>query len=482
MSPDAQLRDSSSEALEIFASFEAESGSRKDLYQLLQAVKVSDQILDPESQLWLDQQLLSFTRNGVHLFEETRNRLVEIKRDLSHISREFELNLARNADELSFTREELTGVPENSTTNLQQCSTTDKLAVRLRPMSLGPLLRYASRSSTRRRLVIANWNRCKENVPLLQKAIVLRDEAARLLGYSNHAEYKSEITMERSISVVRDLLDGLQARLAPRREAELATVRDLKLRDLLQNGESDDGNFYVWDYAYYSRLFDEQRSRVDEEVIAEYFPLDTTIDRMLGIFAQLFAMSFVHVEGESLLSLAELAGGRLLAWHKDVRLYEVWDRSNGGSEDQGNDAFLGHLYMDLHPREGKFGHVADFAVRPVSHYLSGYAKIRASNFNRASRMRMAVAAIQQQLSSVTSRKRRRKGQVCSSTVRSCCCFTNWDMVFTIWFRELRTLVFMDQLSSHPFRKLLRRCWRIGAGRPRSCALSVSTTPRSRQHT
>ena len=45
-------------------------------------------------------------------------------------------------------------------------------------------------------------------------------------------------------------------------------------------------------------------------------------------------------------------------WHDDVRYYDVRDDSTG--------AFIGGVYLDLYPREGKFTHAAAWAVRGVS--------------------------------------------------------------------------------------------------------------------
>jgi Zn-dependent oligopeptidase len=43
------------------------------------------------------------------------------------------------------------------------------------------------------------------------------------------------------------------------------------------------------------------------------------------------------------------------AWHADVKLYEVYDSASN--------EFIGHFYMDLFPRDGKYGHAAAFPLR-----------------------------------------------------------------------------------------------------------------------
>ncbi|KAJ1967580.1 metalloendopeptidase, partial [Dispira parvispora] len=47
----------------------------------------------------------------------------------------------------------------------------------------------------------------------------------------------------------------------------------------------------------------------------------------------------------------------------DVRLFEVWDSKT-------ND-FVGHFYLDLYPRKGKYNHAACFPIRPGSQLSDG---------------------------------------------------------------------------------------------------------------
>jgi metallopeptidase MepB len=132
---------------------------------------------------------------------------------------------------------------------------------------------------------------------LFRETIILRDEAARLLGYPDHASFRIEDKMAESAESVINFLADLKERLTPGGLQEAGHLMQLKSEDLKSRGlaHTDDGNFYLWDDKFYNQLMAGMEFSFDEQIIAEYFPLQATIEGMLAIFEELMGFVFVEI-------------------------------------------------------------------------------------------------------------------------------------------------------------------------------------------
>lgn len=101
-----------------------------------------------------------------------------------------------------------------------------------------------------------------------------------------------------------------------------------------EDSSVNDKTLYLWDEAYYRRIWLESCYQVDHQKIAEYFPCQPTVSYILEIFAELFGIEFEETYGS--------------VWHEDVQLFSVWDNTESGG------TFVGYLYMDLFSRQDKF--------------------------------------------------------------------------------------------------------------------------------
>lgn len=362
VSTEQQLRDASCKAEEIMDEFFIETAMREDIFQLVDAALKKNEQLDPESRRLLEKEHKDYIRNGLGLpAGPSRDRFKEIKKRLSQIGIEFSKNLNEENGGIWFSRAELDGVPEDVLAGLKtgEGENEGKLWLTFKYPDLFPTMKYAKNPEVRKQVMIANENKCNQNVPLFREAVVLRDEAARLLGYPNHAAFRVEDKMAKTPETVNNFLGDLRSRLAAGGEKEIKSLLEVKKADLESRGESFDGRYYLWDHRFYDRLLLEKHYSLDQQQIAEYFPLQTTIEGMLKIFEELFGLEFVEITGEDRAQLAPSGKGSDIVWHEDVQIFSVWNDQGEGS------GFVGYLYLDLFPREGKYGHAANFNLQPV---------------------------------------------------------------------------------------------------------------------
>lgn len=326
------IRDASSQAELLNNEFSIESAMRVDLYKQVEKVFAQNPMLDDEDKRLLEKTRLSYVRKGLGLPEQEREQLKGYYNEISNLCVQFSKNLGEVNSGVWFTRDELEGIPQSLVETFEEKD--GKFKMEFKYPSLLPTLKYAKAESTRRRAFIGDQNRVPENIELLEKAVLLRSKAAKLLGYSTHADFILDDAMAKSSPAVSNFLKDLQQRLTGKGKEEAEVLRQLK-------GEKE---LYLWDYRYYDRMLVESKYAIDEEKISEYFSLEPTYRAMFNIFSVLFGLQFQEIKEDR------------SVWHEDCKQFAV-DESNGKD-------FVGWLYLDLHPRDGKYGHAASFCLQP----------------------------------------------------------------------------------------------------------------------
>jgi metallopeptidase MepB len=354
-SPNSDLRAASREAVQELEAFEIEKYLRDDLFKIVDTIKKDplSESLDIESRHYLDSEYRKYVANGLGLEPgPQRDRFKEIKKRMNVLSVEFQSNLDEDSGEISFSIQDLDGVPADVINRLEKDSEQDDMVkATLQYADYFPIMDNARNSDTRKRLFLAFENKCKDNVTLFREMMILRDEAARLLGYANYAAYQLEGRLVTSLEKVDSFLDDLLLKLADPGAEEIKRLKALKIADM--GGEPTEGEqYYLWDHRYYNRLLLEKEYQLDYQQIAEFFPLHKTFKGMIDIFSNLFGLIFHEVDVSH--------QGEDLPWHPDVRIFHVWDDDDEGGE------FVGYLYLDLYARDGKRSHPCNINLQPVS--------------------------------------------------------------------------------------------------------------------
>lgn len=279
---------------------------------------------------------LSYKRMGFELAPEKQKRVKATEERLAKLSSEFRHNINAHKDHILATEEETAGLPDRYKAGLKR-DKSNRYIVTLAYPDYHPFMELAHSETKRKELNDKFLQRGgMKNMKVLGEILTLRAEHAKLLGYAHHADYRTELRMAKSGKTAFDFEMGLLKKVARGGTHDIDELRDLK-RTLTK---SPTAKLFPHDIAYYGHKLQKQLFNFDSEEIREYFPLARVLSGTLKIYATLFNVKFEKLEGFPL-------------WHTDAELYAI-------KTPQGK--IVSYFALDLHPRDGKFGHAAAFGT------------------------------------------------------------------------------------------------------------------------
>jgi len=334
VSPDTEVRKASDLLETQVQKLMVDIFTREDLFH---AVDMSEKTLKGKSPVQdelIKEYLFNFRKNGLGLSPELRKTFIEKKKRLVELESQFSQNLMSEHKVLAFTKEEMAGLPDSFIQSLNKTQ-DGKYEITLSYPHVTPFMENVISTEARKEVSFHFNNRGGvKNKALLEEAISLRHELAQLLGYKNHAELilsrRMALKPETAIYFLEDLAKKLKA-LGEKERADLLKLKREILRD------ESPLKSYEWRFLHNQLL--KRRYTVDPLQLQEYFPLETVLKGMFDIFQTVLGVTFKKD------SSAEV-------WHSSVQKFEVWK----------NNALVSHFYMDLFPREGKYGHAAAFTL------------------------------------------------------------------------------------------------------------------------
>ncbi len=303
--------------------------------------------------------LNDFEDAGVALLPKKQERIREIRIRLNEIQQEFSRNIRDNKTRVVFTPEQMTGLPEDYLTRLKRDSSGNYLLDFSYPVYI-PFMQYAKDSDARRQYQFEFLNRgSSQNLELLQESISLRHEMAKLAGYRSYAEYKLRRRMAKKPGVVQSFLNQVQQAINMAEQDELQDLRSYKAKTL--GTPLSETVVKRWDVVYWQEKIRKDRFNIDQNEMRRYFPTDAAIRWTLALSESLYGISFKERS--------------VPVWHEDVMSFDVYDKETG--------ELLGGIYLDLFPREGKYGHAAAFPVKAGSTLENRKPiSVLVTNFNR----------------------------------------------------------------------------------------------------
>jgi thimet oligopeptidase len=334
--PDRKVRDTADEVLLEATRFTSELFQNAELYERLRRVEPRN---DAERQMRKDL-LESFEDSGVSLPEEKRRRVREIVEEIERLSQDFDRNIRENKTRLTFTAEETKGLPDNYLQRVER-DAEGNITVGFDYPDYVPFMTNAENEAARRRYYVAYQNRgTDQNLELLDRIVALRRELAALYDLPSYAHYVTRRNMVENPETVHRFLHDVEKAVVEAEKKELSDLASVKATML----GIPDAKIERWDSSFFSERLRRERYDVDQEALRRYFPTIETVEWVLSVTRKLYGVTFQRAS--------------VPVWHEDVVYYDVLEESD--------DSYIGGIYLDLYPREGKYKHAAAWPVRGVS--------------------------------------------------------------------------------------------------------------------
>lgn len=306
----------------------------RTVYDALKAVKADG--LDPLATRFQRLLLREYHRAGVDKDEKTRARLAKLSEQMVALGQQFGRNIREDRKTMEVELKKLKGLPKDFVDARKK---EGKATVTLSTdyPDFIPVQSYAANEGVRRKMYELFLTRAYPvNDGVLGKLLAARHEFATLLGYEDWAAYNSEDKMVKDKKTISDFIQKVTGLARPRMEADL--------KEILKRKKKDHPPAKIvgsWDRFYYVNKIKAEKFGVDPAEVRAYFDFAKVKPGLLAVAQQLFNLKFVKAEGARV-------------WHESVEAYDVFE----GEE------HIARFYLDLHPREGKYKHAAEFPLYP----------------------------------------------------------------------------------------------------------------------
>ncbi|MHA3701768.1 M3 family metallopeptidase [Jatrophihabitans sp. YIM 134969] len=278
-----------------------------------------------------DHVLRDFRRAGVASPEADRVRLKEISQRLTVVDQDFSRRIREDVRSVRLRPEQLDGLPADYV-EAHPPGDDGLVTITTDYPDYLPFRTFATDADARRELALAFLNRAyPDNEPSLHEMFDLRAEQAALLGFDSWPDLDAAVKMIGSGDAIGAFIERLADAAGPAaaRDREVLVARmqqDLPAATGLDSSQ----------LGYYEELVRREQYDVDAQQVRRYFDFPAVRKGLLDVTGRLFGVEYREVDAPS--------------WHEDVVVHDVVR----------DGVVIGRIRLDLHPRDGKYKHAAQF--------------------------------------------------------------------------------------------------------------------------
>ena len=300
-------------------------GLSRPIYDRLKAIDAKK--ADANTRWYLSRTLAAYERAGIAKPEAERVRIQKLQDRISELGTTFEKNIADGRKTVKADPAELAGLPADYIA-AHKPGPDGKVTIATDTPDYVPAMTYAQSEALRRRLYEAYQTRAyPANDKILREMLDLRHELAGLLGRPDYASLVLEDKMLDTPAKVESLIAEMSAAAKPAAERDYA--KKLALWQTLKPGAT---GIEPWNNAFLTNLVQKQSYALDRQELRKYFAYNDVRDGILKLTEDLFGV--------------DIRPWNTPKWDPSVETYEVYEKGK----------VIGRMYLDSHPRPGKYQH------------------------------------------------------------------------------------------------------------------------------
>jgi Zn-dependent oligopeptidase len=331
--PDKDIRSAAEACVQKLSDLITKVSLSRGVYDRLSAIDTS--AADPKIAFLVKRTLDSYRRAGVDRDAATRAKVTKLQEEITAIGLEFDRNIREGRQEITVaSAAELDGLPADF---IAQHKPGPDGVIRLTTEypDFVPVMTYAKNEDLRRRMLFVYESRAHpQNDAVLKRLLAKRYELAVTLGFKSYADLITSDKMIGSPQRAYAFLDDIAG------AAKVASERDYgKLLARLKQIDPKATEVPRWNSAYLNQLVRKEQFDVDPQVVRQYFAYDNVKDGIIKLTEDLFGV--------------DIRPWNTQVWDPSVQPYEMYQDGR----------LIGRFYLDMHPRDGKYNHAAQFPVR-----------------------------------------------------------------------------------------------------------------------
>ena len=280
----------------------------------------------------------NFVREGAKLNNTDKAKVAKINEELATLFTRFSQNLLAEENSQYITLEsegDFDGLP----LEMKDAAIAEAKARKIDALgciantrsSIEPFLTFSTRRDLREKafdIFIKRGDNGNENDnnEILISILQLRAQKAKLLGFSNFAEWSLSNKMAKDPERTIDLMNSVWKPAVDKVHQDVVAMQKMV--------DDEEGNFKIqpWDYRFYAEKVRKAKYDLDQNEVKQYLQLENLREAMFWVAGELFDLNFKQITNVS-------------TYHPDVRVWEVSNKMTG--------KIIGLWYFDPYARLGK---------------------------------------------------------------------------------------------------------------------------------